>query len=742
MLKRDLQQLAVYEIDKDVDEISFTSLRSLYMKKTSEIIYIMKDKKLYGIICMKEAFDMSSKGEVHINKNFTMLIENDVIKAKEIFKRNYRINEIPIVNKEGRLLGDYSRWDDIFYIERCSRLAMKEDAVKKLLEPYNEIYVIEPVDAKCTEYLYMLNCFCNYGIKYVVLPKNKISERLSEKSICIVFNEEELRGIYCLYQLKPQLYDNEGFDIFQFDGSQDRTIRFVTYKNLLIKLKQEICLRSLNIIRPEYMPYERIDYKADRLLSYLCSKGIKCFCMPGEELQVTDSWKKYRQRTAERLKENPISLKTPWSKGEDDAKFYDELYELEDYKNQTAQKEIFDSNICYEYKRNLSGKYFDAVDGHRITCFQPDQYVGTIYILGLCIIVGRHVEDQYTIESWLQKYLSEKGYHYRVENYGFESRVDSGIDVRLEEIGRYSPNDIVIYMSGLGESVNIKGISVEKIFEKYNVPDDWVMDMYSHCNHKANKCIANEMFEMVKPYLLHASEENLTNCQDDIQIEMHDVMADYVERKYIRQYFNDFCGEKYNSVGAVVMKGDPFSYGHRYLVEQALQQVEFLIIFVIEEDIYQFSFEERYRMIVEGTSDLENVMVVPNDDFVFSRKTYWEYYRPREEGVAVLNAEYDINLFADYIAKPLHITHRFVGQDIKEQMVLVYNEVLKRILPQKGIHYIEVPAISSGDEKRYTSQIRRFLKNKEYDKLCSLIPKRIRPFVGIDEYCEDMQGEL
>ena len=161
MLKRDLQQLAVYEIDKDVDEISFTSLRSLYMKKTSEIIYIMKDKKLYGIICMKEAFDMSSKGEVHINKNFTMLIENDVIKAKEIFKRNYRINEIPIVNKEGRLLGDYSRWDDIFYIERCSRLAMKEDAVKKLLEPYNEIYVIEPVDAKCTEYLYMLNCFCN-----------------------------------------------------------------------------------------------------------------------------------------------------------------------------------------------------------------------------------------------------------------------------------------------------------------------------------------------------------------------------------------------------------------------------------------------------------------------------------------------------------------------------------------------------------------------------------------------------
>lgn len=348
MLKRDLQQLAVYEIDKDVDEISFTSLRSLYMKKTSEIIYIMKDKKLYGIICMKEAFDMSSKGEVHINKNFTMLIENDVIKAKEIFKRNYRINEIPIVNKEGRLLGDYSRWDDIFYIERCSRLAMKEDAVKKLLEPYNEIYVIEPVDAKCTEYLYMLNCFCNYGIKYVVLPKNKISERLSEKSICIVFNEEELRGIYCLYQLKPQLYDNEGFDIFQFDGSQDRTIRFVTYKNLLIKLKQEICLRSLNIIRPEYMPYERIDYKADRLLSYLCSKGIKCFCMPGEELQVTDSWKKYRQRTAERLKENPISLKTPWSKGEDDAKFYDELYELEDYKNQTAQKEIFDSNICYE----------------------------------------------------------------------------------------------------------------------------------------------------------------------------------------------------------------------------------------------------------------------------------------------------------------------------------------------------------------------------------------------------------
>ena len=67
--------------------------------------------------------------------------------------------------------------------------------------------------------------------------------------------------------------------------------------------------------------------------------------------------------------------------------------------------------------------------------------------------------------------------------------MDSGIDVRLEEIGRYSPNDIVIYMSGLGESVNIKGISVEKIFEKYNLVNCFMDLVEKQINVLRMKCL-------------------------------------------------------------------------------------------------------------------------------------------------------------------------------------------------------------------------------------------------------------
>ena len=50
--------------------------------------------------------------------------------------------------------------------------------------------------------------------------------------------------------------------------------------------------------------------------------------------------------------------------------------------------------------------------GRRNTCYQPDEYIGTIYFLGPCIVFGAYVEDQYTIESYLQKYLLEIGYPY------------------------------------------------------------------------------------------------------------------------------------------------------------------------------------------------------------------------------------------------------------------------------------------------------------------------------------------
>ena len=55
--------------------------------------------------------------------------------------------------------------------------------------------------------------------------------------------------------------------------------------------------------------------------------------------------------------------------------------------------------------------------------------------------------------------------------------------------------------------------------------------------------------------------------------------------------------------GAVVMNGNPFTLGHRHLVEEAARRVDTLYVFVVREDRSAFSFDVRLRLVREGTSD-------------------------------------------------------------------------------------------------------------------------------------------
>ena len=83
MVKRDITRLAVYYIEKEMETVPFENLCDLYLYKTSEIIYIVKDKKLYGIVGMREVLHAGEDGEVQINKNFKKLVGYNIIKAHE-----------------------------------------------------------------------------------------------------------------------------------------------------------------------------------------------------------------------------------------------------------------------------------------------------------------------------------------------------------------------------------------------------------------------------------------------------------------------------------------------------------------------------------------------------------------------------------------------------------------------------------------------------------------------------------
>lgn len=63
-------------------------------------------------------------------------------------------------------------------------------------------------------------------------------------------------------------------------------------------------------------------------------------------------------------------------------------------------------------------------------------------------------------------------------------------------------------------------------------------------------------------------------------------------------------------IGAIVMNCNPFTLGHRYLMETCAKQCDMLLVFVVQENKSYFPFTDRIRLVREGCSDLDNVCVV------------------------------------------------------------------------------------------------------------------------------------
>lgn len=729
MVKRDISQLAVYEISEAMETLPLECLRSLYLEKTSEIIYVTKEKKLYGIICMGEVlYGHKQNKVVKINRSFTSLKGFNFIKARDVFAKKRKVNKIPIVNEQEELLGDYSRWDDMLFVERNQEQIMERDSVKKLLGTYENVYIVPPVETENSNYLRLIEYLNSFCIDYKVLSKGLIGDKMSEKAICILLDEDEKVGVQCLYGIEPCFYDIYGNDIREYDilYSKQYQIELTTYKNLLIRVMMEARLESLEIRKSVDLKSDKLgswygiglNERATVLFSLLEKTGVKCFCIQSLEGEKTEYAERFEKGIQRRLGGYGQSNRE-WLEIVDKEAFYGELYQQVEYEQGEAQKEIAYYSNVFQYKRNISRQYFNAKDGKRITCYQPKEYIGTIYLLGVCFIVGPYVEDQYTVASYLQKKLLERGYPYRVENYGSMLHEDGGIDTRLEEIGSFQPNDIIIYHSIRIVEAGIKCDTVEKIFEKNNISSAWVVDGYSHCNHKVYNIVADNLLTTIEPYLSDELKSN--NYGKALQINFHKVMEDYIQRKYLYQ-FPSFLS--YNTVGAIIMRCNIFHKGHQYLIKRAKEKVEFLIVFVINDKDNIFSLEERIKMIEEGTRDINHIMIIPSGDFICSKLNFPEYYM-QEHFIPTsleLNAEYDINMFADYIARPLHVTHRFVGALQTGKAKKIYNEAAKRILPQKGISFVEIPKMKINEKIVSTQEIQDYLENEQYEQAFSLLP--------------------
>lgn len=527
MIKRNSKQLSVYKIEDDIENLPLLCLRNLYLEGISDDIYITRKNRFYGGICLDDIVNHGQNAWVKINKDIIVLAGYNVIRAHEIFQRKKQIHAIPVINEQNELVGEYSRWDDEQYIRRNRKLLeVCSDCAKKFFEAYEAVYVVEQNTSDV--YQWMIEYFNSNGIVYTVLCEEQVEKKLEENAICIFHSEDEKRKVQCLCQIDIQTCTDMQWKL-----------DMETCKSMMTQIMEDIQLERLNITKPADCSFRMLNVKATILLSMLQKKGISCFVFYEDEKEYTEYGKIFKAEVRKRLEQHPLNLRKPWTKKDENDEFYGELYGVEDYENNIAQEIIFNAFNDYQYKGKISSKYVNA-DGRRITCFQPDKYIGKIYCLGPCSIMGGHVEDQYTIPSCLQKKLLENGYMYRVENYGDMIRPDAAIDDKLEEINSYYAEDIVIYMPYHSRTVGISGCSMEEIFEEYQIPSTWVKDVnYGHANHKANDLVADGILERIKTQL--KKETAVGNNGIAVHIDVQDIVADFVKKNIWINIFGDFA---------------------------------------------------------------------------------------------------------------------------------------------------------------------------------------------------------
>lgn len=177
------------------------------------------------------------------------------------------------------------------------------------------------------------------------------------------------------------------------------------------------------------------------------------------------------------------------------------------------------------------------------------------------------------------------------------------------------------------------------------------------------------------------------------------------------------------TMGAIVMNCNPFTLGHRYLIEKALEQCGFLAVFVVQEDRSDFPFEDRLRLVDEGTADLKNVVVIPSGKFVISSLTFSEYFNKSKMQDREIDTSLDVLVFAREIAPCLHITKRFAGEEPFDQVTRQYNETMRRILPEYGIEFVEIPRMEVDGEAVSASRVRKLLAEGNFEALKLLVPE-------------------
>ena len=198
--------------------------------------------------------------------------------------------------------------------------------------------------------------------------------------------------------------------------------------------------------------------------------------------------------------------------------------------------------------------------------------------------------------------------------------------------------------------------------------------------------------------------------------------------------------------GVIVMNANPFTLGHKYLVEKALEQVDHLVVIPVMEDVSLFPYKERLEMICRGVATVKggDVDVVEGSPYTISAATFPTYFLKDLSEAAEQQMLLDLDIFRNHIAPALGATVRFVGSEPYDALTARYNELMMENLVVVEISRLKIPGQARNDEKGArndervarndedaisASSVRKALAEGDYRTAAAMTPETTHPYL-------------
>lgn len=190
--------------------------------------------------------------------------------------------------------------------------------------------------------------------------------------------------------------------------------------------------------------------------------------------------------------------------------------------------------------------------------------------------------------------------------------------------------------------------------------------------------------------------------------------------------------------GVVVMNCNPFTLGHRYLIEQAAKQVERLFVMVVREDCSLFAYAERKAMVEQGVAHLKNVTVIDGSEYAISQATFPTYFLKRLDDAADTQMLLDLDLFRRHIAPALGTTVRFVGTEPTDRLTRRYNQLMHEVLADVR----ETARLEKEGNAVSASRVRKAMEQGDMSTIRQLVPPTTLPYIIAHLATRALQAEL